>query len=157
MTVSDVQAISPQNKALVETGAEMLAKSVEVGRDFCKTMMTVCSTAIPIHVTLVGLATGKEFNFSLEQGALALLGPALYLVALAIFAYGYFPGRGSFSLEDVDSIATVRNAAIDRRYGSALIGVIVFVLAVVATLWATMHFFSLPDPTPVETGATGMP
>jgi len=146
VTVGPPRPISIQNEALLEAGKEMLSKSVEVGRDFCKTMVTVCGAAIPIHVALVGLAAGKEFKFDLLQGLLALAGPALYLIAMCTFSYGYFPGRSAMSLEDVDSIAKARDSALERRYESALGGTSLFAFGVIATLGAAMYFFGQPDP-----------
>jgi hypothetical protein len=148
VSVANVKPVTPQNEALLEAGKAMFLNSLDVGRDFCKTMITVCSAAIPVHVALVGLAAGKEFNFHVANGALALAGPALYLGALSVFAYGYFPSRGTLSVEDVDSIEKARVGTINRRYDSAQIGTVVFVLGVVMTLVAAMYFFSLPDPAP---------
>lgn len=148
VSVADVKPITPQNEVLLEAGKAMFLNSLDVGRDFCKTMITVCSAAIPVHVALVGLAAGKEFNFHIANGALALVGPALYLGALSVFAYGYFPSRGALSVEEVDSVEKARVGTINRRYDSAQLGTVVFVLGVIMTLVAAMYFFSLPDPAP---------
>jgi len=148
VSVGNVKPITAQNEVLLEAGKAMFLSSLDVGRDFCKTMITVCSGAIPVHVALIGLAAGKEFNFHVGSGALALVGPALYLGALCTFAYGYFPSRGSLSVEAPESIERARVRTINRRYDCAQVGTVVFVLGVIMTLVAAMYFFSLPDPAP---------
>jgi hypothetical protein len=148
--VGNARPLSLQNEALLAAGQAMLANSIEVGRDICKTMITVCSGAIPIHVALIGLAAGKDFDFDFLTGLLALAGPAFYLAGVGAFAYGYFPGRGVISLENVDSISSARDATIDRRYKWASIGMVLFGIGVIATLAATMYLFSLPAPIPAQ-------
>jgi hypothetical protein len=120
----------------------MFAGSAEVGRDFCKTMITVCSGAIPIHIALVGLAAGKEFDFNFGAGLFAVAGPIFYLLAVGAFALGYFPSRKLISLEKIGTVAEARESTLDRRYGWATAGMASFGIGVVLTLAATLYFFS---------------
>jgi hypothetical protein len=148
ISVVDVEATTPHSEALMEAGKAMLLDSIDVGRDFCKTMITVCSGAIPIHVALIGLAAGKEFSFDAGTGALALAAPIFYLGALCVFAYGYFPSRGSISIENIDEIEHARKCAIERRIESSQAGVVIFVVGVLATLAAALYFFTQSGPVP---------
>lgn len=141
-TFADGKPVSLQNQALLEVGKEMLAQSGEVGRDICKTMITVCSGAIPVHVALIGLAVGKEFHFSFGQGVIAFGGPFFYLLAVGAFSYGYFPSQESISLEDITSITNARNKTFARRHDWTRNGMALFGLGIVCTLAATMYFFS---------------
>jgi hypothetical protein len=131
---------------LIEAGKAMLLDSIDVGRDFCKTMITVCSGAIPIHVALIGLAAGKEFTFDAGTGAFALAGPIFYLVALCVFAYGYFPAHRTISIENIDEIEKARIDAINKRLRCSRIGVSVFVVGVLVTLTAAFYFFTQSPP-----------
>jgi hypothetical protein len=155
ISVTDVKRTTPHNAALLEAGKAMLLDSIDVGRDFCKTMITVCSGAVPIHVALIGLAAGKDFDFDTATGALALAAPLLYLGALCVFAFGYFPSRGTLSIENLDSIEQARVHAVERRYGSAQIGVVIFVVGVLMTLAAAIYFFSQPAPAPPNPSLPG--
>lgn len=148
VSVVEVEATTPQSAALMEAGKAMLLDSIDVGRDFCKTMITVCSGAIPIHVALVGLAAGKEFTFDAGTGILALTGPFFYLGALCVFAYGYFPSHAAVSVENIDEIEQARQGAIERRLESSRAGVAIFVVGVLATLAAALYVFTQSAPVP---------
>ena len=143
VSVTDTARLSPHGEALYEAGRAMLVGSADVGRELCKTMLTVSSGAVPVHVALIGLAAGKDFDFSPLTGALALLAPTLYLAAVCAFAYGYFPIKiKAMSLEDPASIEAARVATMTRRYTWARNGFALFGAGVIATLGSAAYFFT---------------
>jgi len=52
--VTDVAALTPHNEGLYEAGKALMVSSIDVGRDFCKSMIGIAAGAIPI--TLHSLA-----------------------------------------------------------------------------------------------------
>ena len=89
--IREVGTRSPHNEGLYEAGKALLVESIEVGRDFSKSMITVATGSIPVYLALVGLAVGKEFRPSLGEGIVLVLGPAGFLLSATAFAIGYFP------------------------------------------------------------------
>jgi hypothetical protein len=138
--VTELEPLSLQNEALIEAGKTMLVGSLDVGRDLCKTMITVCSSAVPLHIALLGFVLGKRPALGIGSGSVALVGPLCYLLGVCAFAYGYFPLLGDISLEDISSITTARNATISHRKQCAIVGIMLFVAGIIATLGAATYF-----------------
>lgn len=136
-------AITPHTEAVYEAGKKILVDSVEVGRDFCKFMIGVCTGAIPIYLTLVGLSAGRDFRPSLGQGLLLLVPATGFLAAAGVFAAGYFPVTSSFSLEVVDEIESARASIVNRRYERARLGFYVFLAAAAAATLMAIYGLQL--------------
>lgn len=130
--VGEPRRLTPHNEALYDAGHDLLVSSVEVGRDFCRTMIPIATGAIPIYLALVGLAVGKDHRFSLGEALLALASPACFLVAAAAFSLGYFPVvKQDFSLEIFESIEEARSATVKRRYAMSKLGFILLAAGIV--------------------------
>jgi hypothetical protein len=129
--VSNVGARTPHNEGLYDAGRALLVESVAVGREFCKSMITVSSSAIPIYVGLVGLTVGDNFHPTVGQGLVLLLGPVVLLGAATVFALGYFPKQVAFSLDLPGEIEAARLAIVRKRQRLAIIGFVLCVAGVV--------------------------
>lgn len=132
--VSDIEARSPHNEGLYEAGKTLLVDSVEVGRDFCKSMMSVATGAIPVYIALVGLVVGEKFRPNLSQGIVLTLAPGAFLLALIAFAIGYFPTGLTFSLDIPDQIERARSATIRKRLHWSFIGLGLLVLGILLSI-----------------------
>jgi hypothetical protein len=132
--VSGLEPLSPHNAALYEAGKTLLVESVEVGRDFCKSMIGVATGAIPVYLALVGLVVGEKFRPGFYEGLLLALAPAAFLVAAVVFAFGYFPSTSVFSLDVPEEIERARATTISRRKKLALVGFGTLVLAIVLSI-----------------------
>ena len=125
------QAITPHNQAVYEAGKGLLTKSPEVGRDFCKTMITVSTGAI---ATFVGL-----FKYTLPEGTILkaiekviLVTPlVLFLAAAMIFVLGLLPQSHEISLDDVTKTNEILKEIISDRRKIITIGVIFFAFSVI--------------------------
>lgn len=104
-------------RGLYDAGKTLLVESVAVGRDFCKSTITVATSAIPIYTALVRFAVGKHFRPKFHPGLLlALARSAFLLTATATaFALGYFPKRSTFPLDVPAEIENARKAAVSKR------------------------------------------
>ena len=120
--VTGVGPRSPHNEGLYEAGKALMVESVEVGRDFCKSMIGVATGAIPIYVALLGLAVGKDFRPSAGEGAVLTLAPAALLLSATAFAIGYFPKRTTFSLDLPAEIDAARAATLGKRMRWSYVG-----------------------------------
>jgi hypothetical protein len=141
-SVSNAAALTPQDEALLDAGKAMLVNSIDVGRSLCTTMITLCTAALGAHATLIALAAGKEFDFDLGSGVIALIGPVLYMAAICVFVVAYFPKRGQLSLESLDSIEQTRESTILHRQNWSIAGTVLFVFGLVATIGGSMYFFT---------------
>ena len=128
--VSEIQTVSPNNRAIYEAGKKMLIDSVETGRNFCQFMITTSTSAISVYLALLIFLFPKDYSLGPLRGAL-VAGPAiLFLVGALLFAFGYFPATASFSLDIIDEIEKARRDNINRRNNLATIGFGFFVVAI---------------------------
>lgn len=135
LRVEGVEPITPHNKALYEAGKKMLVDSIEVGREFCRFMITTSLSAIPVYIALVGLVVPKSQADGLAHPVSLLVSPFLFLVAVLLFTVGYFPGRADFSLDLPANIEALRRTAVARRRCYAILGFVAFLLGVVVGCW----------------------
>ena len=129
-----ITSVSPHNKAVYEAGKKMLTDSIDVGRDFCKTMITISTGAIPIYISilkLIGVQKIGDISFTTAFGLLATSPCLLFLVASIVYILGYFPGRGEFSLDIIQEIDAARRRIIQRRMRLIILATVLFSLSVV--------------------------
>jgi hypothetical protein len=151
ISVGQPTAETPHNQALYEAGKEMLVDSVTVGRDFCKFMAGVATGAISIFLAILAVALPKDYRPSWGFGIAIVVTAALFLVSAAVYALGVFPRTGDLSLDLIDSIDTVRKAAIKRRETCALIGSAFFAIGVLAVVGVSIAALRVESPAPAPT------
>jgi hypothetical protein len=141
--VSEGRPVGLHNEALVEAGKALMISSVDVGRDFCKSMIATSTGAIPIYVALVAFSVGKDFRPDFGQGILLMLAPIALLLSAVAFAYGYFPASLDFSVEVVDQIATARTATINKRIRWSAIGFGLLILGIALSVFGVFYGLSI--------------
>jgi hypothetical protein len=147
ITVSDTQAITPHNQALYDAGKEMLVDSISVGRDFCKFMVGVATGAVPLYLGLLALGIPKDYRPAWWWEGVALVAPGLvFLAAAAVFALGFFPRTGAFSLDLPDQIDQARQAAISTRPRFSTWGFVLFGVGAIATIAVVIWAFRIQAP-----------
>jgi hypothetical protein len=139
---------TPTETALFEAGKTLLVETVQVGREFNKFMVGVATGAIATYLTLIGVAVGKNYRPTFEEGVLLLAPTALFLIAAAVFAFGYFPVKSRISLDLPDDIEKARSATAGRRYRCALIGFLLFCLGVAGTVVGAIVALGVDVPSP---------
>jgi hypothetical protein len=144
--VTGVGARSPHNEGLYEAGKALMVESVQVGRDFCKSMIGVATGAIPIYIALVGLAAGKDFRPSAGEGAVLTLAPLALLCSATAFAVGYFPKRTTYSLDIPAEIDAARTATLGKRMLWASIGFGLLVVGIALAVAGIFYGLSLEAP-----------
>jgi hypothetical protein len=132
--IEAVGELSPHNKALYEAGKSLLVESVGVGREFCKFMTTTSLSAIPVYLGLLKLILPTDNALKGSQLVL-LVPPIAFLIASVLFIIGYFPQRGSLSLDLPSEIEKERSAIIARRQTFAISGFCLFAAAVLYASW----------------------
>jgi len=111
--VSNVVSTTPHNEAIYEAGKTLLVESITTGREFCKFMITMSTSAIPIHLGLLKFVLPEKYTLSLSQGIFAVIPAFVFLIAAIIFTLGYYPQMGNFSLDIVEEIEAEREKTIN--------------------------------------------
>lgn len=137
-----VTDISPHNKALYEAGKKLLVDSVDVGREFCKFMSTTAIGAIPIYIALLKLVLPKDYSLQSTNEVLFLVPPILFLISVVVFVIGYFPQKGTLSLDLPSEIERERSETIRRRYGYSLFAFSVFCAGILLGSWILINKLS---------------
>jgi len=141
--VGESRPLSPYTEALCEAGKTMFIESINMGRDFCKYMISVSTGAIPIYLGLFGFIFPEFFIVNLWHGVLIAAPAILFIIASIIFAVGYFPQSSRFSLEIVQEIEKAREGTIRKRQISAWLGFGIFLAgAVLAIISVFTHLLS---------------
>lgn len=134
--VVDVTDITPHSKALYEAGKSLLIDSITTAREFCKSMITISTGAIPIYLGILSYLLPKNYVLG-KNAAATIAAPAIgFLFAALIFIAGYLPVSGTFSLDVIEEIEQERNKVVRRRERFVWSGVIVFMLSTLAAISA---------------------
>ena len=129
ITVESVSELTPHNEALYEAGKKLLTESITVGRDFCKSMISINTGAIPIYLGILVFLLPDGYLLGIQRGIIIIIPALLYLLATTIFAFGYLPRTGEFSLDIVDEIAKERQIAISQMKRFIYTGFFCFAVA----------------------------
>jgi hypothetical protein len=139
--LDEVKDITPHNKALYEAGKKMLVDSVDVGREFCKFMTTTTLGAIPTYLALLKLVLPKDYALQSHDELVFLLPPLTFLAASVLFVLGYFPRKGSLSLDFPEDIERDRNTTIRRRYRYSVVAFSLLCAGIVYGSWLLVNRF----------------
>ncbi len=137
--LEQVQDVTPHNKALYEAGKKLLVDSVDVGREFCKFMTTTTIGAIPTYLALLKLVLPKDYSLQSYDEILFLSPPIVFLISAVLFVLGYFPQKGSLSLDLPAEIERERSETIRRRHFYAVAGFSVFCIGIVLGVWVVVN------------------
>jgi hypothetical protein len=135
MKVEDTTPLTPHEKAILAAGEELMISSVATSRDFCKTMIGIAISAIPVEVTLLKLFIPKDLTILEVFGALWVVPVVLTLAAACIFTFGFHPGRTLISLEDIDETQRFLKEASNRRFWSGLVGFFFLLFGIASTVY----------------------
>jgi len=133
--LEQVQDITPHNKALYEAGKKLLVDSIEVGREFCKFMITTALAAIPAYMGLLKFVLPKDYSLQSHDEISFLAAPILFLASSVLFAIGYFPRRSTLSLDLPDDIERDRSKTITRRQRCAIGAFSIFCIGIMYGVW----------------------
>lgn len=134
--VTGITDVSPHSKALYEAGKSLLIDSITTAREFCKSMITISTGAIPIYLGILTYLLPKEYTLGVRAGITIAIPAIGFLIAAVIFVGGYLPVASKFSLDLVDEIEEERDKVIRHRSRFIWSGVAVFVLSTLLAISA---------------------
>ena len=120
--VENAQPLTPHTNAIVEAGTRLLTESVETGREFCKSMISVTLAAIPAYIGLLKLFIPKDHLLSNIAGSFWLVPVAFFVLSASSFVAGYLPAKGIVSIDLPEEIEAAMKKAINRRYWFGIAG-----------------------------------
>ena len=125
----EVGEVSPHSKAIYEAGKTILIDSIRTGREFCQSMIKISIGAIPIYLGVLSFILPDHYSLGIGAGLVMALPAIAFLIASALFTFGYLPVTIHFSLDIVEEIERERSKIIRRRSRLIKIGFTIFVLA----------------------------
>lgn len=115
---AEITNLSPHNKAMLEAGKKMIVDSIDVGREFCKFMITTSISAVPVYFAVLafaGIPNVLNSNASIKNSLLLLAPSLIFIISALLYMRGYLPDLGVFSLDSPDEIGNERKKIINRR------------------------------------------
>lgn len=129
-----VSAVTPHNRALYEAGKQLLIDSVKTGQEYCKSMITIALSAIPVYLGLLVFLLPEEYVLGWAAGAVIAVPALLFLVAAVLFSAGYMPAVKEFSLDIPAEIGHAREQVLKRRERFIWSGFAFFLLGAVGAI-----------------------
>lgn len=126
--------LSPHTKALLKAGERLITESVETGREFCKFMIGITLTAIPIYIGLIKAFIPKDTIISDIIGLVWVFPIGLLILAAVIFLVGYMPNMKRISLVLPDNIEEILTKTINRRFRFSIGGFVIFCAAILSAV-----------------------
>lgn len=130
VSVEEPKKLSPHTKAVYDAGANLIKESISTGREYCKSMIGISLSAIPIYIGLIKLYIPKTKLISEIINFGWLIPIILYLLSAVLFSFGYLPGHKVISLEIVDVLQEQLNKAIKRRFYFGVLGFVILIIGI---------------------------
>jgi len=139
--VGEADALSPQDKALLKYGEDVLVKSADTLKDFSKTMITLMAALFASYFALLRFIVTAEIN-SIDSQSINIssgIPPALFVFGIISFVFAIMPSTGKLSINNLDDIKKLRNSSIRRKKIAVTIGVIFLVIGMFSMLVIYLH------------------
>lgn len=133
--VEDVVEISPHTKAVLAAGEATLVSSIETTRDFCKSMITISFSSVPVYLALLKIFSTENTTIPTIFGPWWVVPVALSLFSSCAAMIGYLPGKKLISLELPDELEHFIKKAANRRFYSGVIGFVLLVSSILVASW----------------------
>lgn len=128
--VEDSEALSPHQQAMLKAGEKLIVESIQTGREFCKALVGVAFSAVPIYVGLVGLVIPKDTAPAKTIGLVWVVPVVIFLVAASVAVFGYLPERRLVSIDLPEELKNMVSGSIARRYWSSVAAFALLVVGV---------------------------
>lgn len=135
--VGSPKPLSPHSKALIAAGEEVMKSSISTTRDFCKSMIGISLSSIPVYIALLKIFTNSEETIPALYNSWWIAPIIFSLSATCAFTVGYLPNKKLISLDDIDELEAFLKKASNRRYYSGVFG---FCLLMISILLAVLIF-----------------
>jgi len=111
-----------------ETAKKARVDSLSTGREFSRSMISLCAGGIPVYLALLKLVLPEGFVFSSWGGFLTISPAILFLTGIIVFAIASYPPARGVNLDDDFETIEFTSWLMTRRTRLNLAGLVVFVL-----------------------------
>lgn len=133
--VESVSELTPHTKAILAAGEEALVSSISTTREFCKSMITISFSSVPVYLALLKVFTSEESSITDIFGHLWIVPILLSLCAACIAMFGYLPGRKLVSLELLDELECFLKQAANTRFYCGILSFIFLTSSITIAAW----------------------
>jgi hypothetical protein len=126
--VFEGQAPNESDDLTFEVGRKLFLESTDNGREYCKHMITIASSAIPVYLALLGKDRVMQADLLLG------LPPFLFLLGVAAFSWGYYPRQFLMNTAADLNIEEVRLSLMHHRLKWGTAGFLAFVLGILSSV-----------------------
>ena len=110
-----VSDLSTHDRAIYETDLKILTDSIDSGKEFCKLMVTVSMSAIPVYLYLLVFTLPNDSNLGVIRGLMLLVPAITFLLSAIMFSIGFLLVNTPYSLDFVDDIKRIRIRIVRQR------------------------------------------
>jgi len=83
-----------------ETAKKARVDSLATGREFRKSMISLCASGIPVYLGLLKLVLPEDSAFSFWQGSLSIMPTIIFLAGVVLFGVAFYPPGKGIRLDD---------------------------------------------------------
>ncbi|WP_155309576.1 hypothetical protein [Desulfosarcina ovata] len=131
--------LQPSDQALFGLGKKMVEESVQIGRDFAKTMIQFSFAAIPVYIAILKQYSAEPKN-TLE--AIIQVAPnVFFLMSAMCFIVSFLPKKAEIVVNIVELMEEGLGKAAHRRSRLNYLGTVFFILGVLGGSAALMFVF----------------
>ena len=112
----------------------MLNDRLDNGKEFCRLMVIMSMSAIPIYLYLLVFALPHDLNLGAIRGIMLLSPAVTLLLAAIIFSLGFLLGKTHFTLDSIEAIEKMRVRIVRHRDRLILLAFICFTIGSVAAM-----------------------
>jgi len=133
--VENIVELSPHTKAVLAAGEATLVSSIETTREFCKSMITISFSSVPVYLALLKVFSTENATLLTIFGRWWVVPVALSLLSTCAAMIGYLPGKKLISLELPDELELFLKKAANRRFYSGIFSFIFLVSSILVASW----------------------
>lgn len=122
--------LSVYDQAMINLAESTLANDLQVFKSFASIMITLSTALFPVYFAVLALIKNREVHFS-SSVVLSVLFPLTLILSIFLFAGSLFPSKDTINPDDLLSIKSFRQHAIDRKSRFVWWGFLVFSFALV--------------------------
>ena len=133
--VESTKPISPHSKALLLAGEEVLKGSISTTRDFCRSMISISLSSIPVYIGTLKVFTNESESLHDTFGKLWVVPVIISLFAVCAFTAGYLPEKRLISLDLPEDIEFFIQKVSTRRFYWGIIGFALLIVSIALSVF----------------------
>jgi hypothetical protein len=132
------------DEAILEFGRSLYKDSLSLSLEFHKTMLGLTATFSTVMASVFALLVFGSENqqIGLEERRFLIAPIFVMLMSSMFFAFGYYPRRSTFSLNNLSSIREARQKLMMSRWLFAILGCFSFGLSISILIFGILFLYS---------------